>query len=176
MNTPGVTVPICTQVQSGTSSLPIVNSASRVPALRLVSALSPTETPRCVSTPRECVMSRAMMPQMNSCLENGGETSASLRSLLCVVSGHDAATRSTESKLSTVLRAGSRSVLPSGVRLMPLPARTNSCPPSSSSSSWIDFETAWTETPSSCAATVKLPERAARQKNTSCRMFMALLR
>ena len=76
-----------------------------------------------------------MMPQMNSCFENGGVTSASLRSSRGDASRHDAAACSTESKLSTVLSAGSRSVLPKGVRRIPRPERTNSCPPISSSSS-----------------------------------------
>ena len=103
------------------------------------------------------------MPQMNSCLEKGGVMRASLRSLLWAGPLLRAsASCPTDSKLSTALRAGSSSASPRGVRRIQRPSRSNSCPPSSSSSSCIDFETAWTVTPSARAVAEKFPARAAR--------------
>ena len=102
------------------------------------------------------------MPQMNPCLEKGGVTRASLRSLLGVGPLPQAsASRPTDSKLSTALRAGSSSASPRGVRRTPRPSRSNSCPPTSSSSC-IDFETAWTVTFSARAVAEKFPRHAAR--------------
>ena len=160
MKAPTDTLPSARVTQRGFEKAPIVMSASMLPARRSASASAPLPIAIWVFVPIMWEISCESALHTSSYFAKGGDTST-IRRICCDASPsampYDSAALPTASKLATASRAGPTIALPNPVREILLPSRKNRDCPSSSSSSMMALDTAWTETSSARAASEKLP-------------------